>query len=81
MSNQGQCLLSHFIPVLYVPCLLAQISGERLQDHWFSVFYIAQSQYWSDLIGAKSKFSLFWEHLQFVGLCVGLLFVFVFPVV
>ena len=33
MSNQGQGLLSH----LYVVCLYeAQISDERLQDHWSS---------------------------------------------
>ena len=37
MSNQGQGLLSHFILDLYAVCLYeANISGERLHDHWSS---------------------------------------------
>ena len=37
MKDYGHGLLSHFILVLYVLYLYeAQISGERLQDHWSS---------------------------------------------
>ena len=43
MSNQGQGLLSHFY-LGFVCCVLilyeAEISGERLQDHWSSGFSV-----------------------------------------
>ena len=42
MSNQGQGLLGHFY-LRFVCCVLieAEISGERLQDHWSSGFNVA----------------------------------------
>ena len=46
MSNHGQGLLSHFY-LGFVCCVLiykAQISGERLQDHWsYGFFLLGQS--------------------------------------
>ena len=40
MSNQGQGLLSHLIMDFNgVRLYEAQISGERLQDHWSSGLY------------------------------------------
>ena len=50
MSNQGQGLLRHFIYDLYGVCLYeAHISGERLQDHWFSGYNMLGAS-WSNFI-------------------------------
>ena len=41
VSIEGQGHFLTFFQVLYILCLYeAQISGERLQDHWSSVFFL-----------------------------------------
>ena len=79
MGNYGQDLLSHFHQVLYDLCLYyAQISGDRLQDHWSSGF-----MYEPQLVACKvqatgrgEKDSLYNAHIRTAFRCEFLIYVY-----